>query len=112
MPQAHLSHQEADRGYRARPKRSCDGLKRPLLVTPQGHPVEGWLTPGASSDGRALRSVQFDVPEGRVLAADHAYHEDGREAVRYEAAQMALSPLRKEHAKRAFLPSRASVPQA
>ena len=35
-----------------------------LLVTPQGHPVECFLTPGSSSDVRALRSFQFDVPEG------------------------------------------------
>ena len=53
MPHAHLYHQETYRGYLASKKRYVSGLKLPLLVTPQGHPVECFLTPGSSSDVQA-----------------------------------------------------------
>jgi hypothetical protein len=41
----------------------------------QGHPVECFLPPGSSSDGRALRSFQVDVPEGSVIYADKAVND-------------------------------------
>ena len=44
---------KAYRGSIASQKRYCYGLKVPLLVTPQGHPVECFLTPGSSSEVRA-----------------------------------------------------------
>jgi hypothetical protein len=75
-----------------------------MCVTPHGHPVECLLTPGSSSEVRALRSFQFDVPEGSVIDADKAYHDDGMEDLLYESAQIDLSPIRKEHSKRAFPP--------
>ena len=53
MPHAPIYHQETYRGYLARKKRYVYGLKIHLLVTPQGHPVEWFLTPGSSSDVRA-----------------------------------------------------------
>ena len=53
LPHAHLSHQETYRGDLARKKRYGSGRTIHLLVTPQGHPVEGVLTPGSSSAGRA-----------------------------------------------------------
>ena len=53
IPHAHIYHQETYRGYLASKKRYFYGLKIHLLVTPQGHPVECFLTPGSSSDGRA-----------------------------------------------------------
>jgi Transposase DDE domain len=90
-------------------KRYFYGLKIHLLVTPQGHPVEYFLTPGSSSDGRALRSFQFDVPEGSILYADKAYNDYGMEDVMYESVQIELSPIRKEHSKRAFPPHTAFV---
>ena len=104
MPHAHIYHQEAYRGYIASKKRYFYGLKIHLLVTPQGHPVECFLTPGASSDVRALRSFQFDVPEGSVIYADKAYHEYGMEDLLYESVQIELSPIRKAHSKRALPP--------
>ena len=104
MPHAHIYHQEAYRGYIASKKRYFYGLKIHLLVTPQGHPVECFLTPGSSSDVRALRSFQFDVPEGSVIYADKAYHEYGMEDLLYESVQIELSPIRKAHSKRALPP--------
>jgi hypothetical protein len=53
IPHAHIYHQEASRGYIASQKRYFYGLKIHLLVPPQGHPVECFLTPGSSSDVRA-----------------------------------------------------------
>jgi hypothetical protein len=104
IPHAHIYHQETYRGYLASKKRYFDGLKIHLLVTPQGHPVECFLTPGSASDVRAVRSFQFDVPEGSVIDADKAYHADGMEDLMYESSKIALSPIRKEHSKRAIPP--------
>ena len=109
IPHAHIYHQEAYRGYIASKKRYFYGLKIHLLVTPQGYPVECFLTPGSSSDVRALRSFQFDVPEGSVIYADKAYNDYGMEDLMYESAQLALSPIRKEHSRRALPPYLAFV---
>ena len=109
IPQAHIYHQETYRGYLASKQRYFYGLKIHLLVTPQGYPVECFLTPGSSSDVRALRSVQCDVPEGSVIYADKAYNDDRMEDLMYESAQIALSPIRKEHSKRAIPPYMAFV---
>ena len=53
IPHAHIYHHETSRGYSASKKRYFYGLKLHLLVTPQGHPGECFLTPGSSSAGRA-----------------------------------------------------------
>ena len=73
-------------------------------MTPQGHPVEGVLTPGSSSAVRALRAYQFDVLEGRVMYADKASTDDGMEDWLDESVQVELSPIRKEHSTRALPP--------
>jgi hypothetical protein len=109
IPHAHIYHQETFRGYLASKKRYFYGLKIHLLVTPQGHPVECFLTPGSSSAVRALRSFQFDVPEGSVIYADKAYNDYGMEDLLYESAHIALSPIRKEHSTRAIPPYMAFV---
>jgi hypothetical protein len=75
IPHAHIYDQEAYRGSIASQKRDVYGLKLHLLVPPQGHPVECFLPPGASSDVRALRSFPFDIPDGSVIYADKAYHD-------------------------------------
>jgi hypothetical protein len=89
IPHAHIYDQEAYRGSIASKKRYVYGLKSHLRVTPQGHPVGCFLTPGSSSDGRALRSFQFDIPDGRVIYADKADHDDGLEDVMDESVQSA-----------------------
>jgi hypothetical protein len=109
IPHAHIYDQEIYRGYIASKKRYFYGLKLHLLVTPQGHPVECFLTPGSASDVRALRSFQFDVPEGSVIYADKAYNDYGMEDLMYESSQIALSPIRKEHSKRTLPPYMAFV---
>jgi hypothetical protein len=78
-------------------------------VTPQGHPVECFPTPGSASDVRALRSFQFDVPAGSVIYADKAYNDYKMEDLMYESAHIELSPIRKEHSKRMIPPYMAFV---
>jgi hypothetical protein len=104
IPHAHIYHQETYRGYLASKKRYFYGLKIHLLVTPQGHPVECFLTPGSSSDVRALRCFQFDVPEGSIIYADKAYNDSKTEDLMDESAHIELSPIRKEHSKRMLPP--------
>jgi hypothetical protein len=48
----------------ARKKRDVYGRNVHLLVTQDGPPVECFLTPGSSSDGRMLKAFRFDIPEG------------------------------------------------
>src|SRR5215475_9312586 len=109
IPHAHLYHPETYRGSIASKQRYVYGLKIHLLVTPQGYPVECFLTPRSSSDVRVLRSLHFDVPEGSVIYADKASNDDRMEDLLYESAQIALSPIRKENSKRALPPYMAFV---
>jgi Transposase DDE domain len=67
IPRANLYQHEQYRGYIARKKRYFYGLKVHLMVTKDGQPVECFLTPGSSSDVRALKSFRLDVPEGRCI---------------------------------------------
>jgi len=46
---------EAFRGYQASKKRYFYGLKIHLMVTQDGQPVEGFLTPGGFGDVEALK---------------------------------------------------------
>jgi hypothetical protein len=79
------------------------------MVTKDGQPVECVLTPGSYSDVRALTSSQVDVPEGRWMYADRAYHDDALEDGLLEAAHVQLCPIRKQHSKRTLPPTIASV---
>jgi Transposase DDE domain len=109
IPHANIYHQETYRGYIASKQRYFYGLKIPLLVTPQWHPVECFLTHGSSSDVQALRTFQFDVPEGSSIYADKAYNDYGIEDLIHESAHIELSPIRKMHSKRAIPPYMAFV---
>jgi Transposase DDE domain len=96
--------QEEYRGYIASKKRDFYGLKIHLMVTTAGHPVECFRTPGSYSDVHALRSCQFDVPEGSHVYADKAYNNYGIEDLMKEAAPIELSPIRKKNSKRTIPP--------
>jgi hypothetical protein len=72
---AKLYQHEKYRGHIASKKRYFYGRKVHLMVTKDGQPVECFLTPGSYSDVRALKSFQFDVPEGSWIYADRAYHD-------------------------------------
>jgi hypothetical protein len=104
IPRARIYHHEVYRGYISSKKRYFYGLKLHLMVTPQGQPVECFLTPGSSSDVHALRSFQFDVPEGSCIYADKAYNDYNMEDLMHESAHIELSPIRKKNSKRATPP--------
>jgi Transposase DDE domain len=72
IPRAKLYQHEEYRGYIASKKRYFYGLKSHLMVTKEGQPVECFLTPGSSSDVRALKAFSFDIPEGSQIYADKA----------------------------------------
>jgi hypothetical protein len=104
IPRAKVYQQEEYRGYIASKKRYFYGLKIHLMVTTAGHPVECFLTPGSYSDVYALRSFQFDVPEGSYVYTDKAYNNYGIEDLMKESAKIELSPIRKKNSKRAMPP--------
>jgi Transposase DDE domain len=74
------------------------------MVTKKGQPVECFLTPGSSSDVRAMKAFAFDVPEGSHIYADKAYNDYQMEDILFEAAEIHLSPLRKKHSTRTLPP--------
>src|ERR687896_1170665 len=104
IPRARLYQHEEYRGCIASKKRYFYGLKVHLLVTKDGQPVECFLTPGSYSDVRALKSFQFDVPEGSWIYADRAYNDYAMEDVLLEAAHVQLCPIRKKHSTRTLPP--------
>src|ERR671922_2081070 len=104
IPRARLYQHQEYRGYIASKKRYFYGLKIHLLVTKDGQPVECFLTPGSSSDVRALKTFRFDVPEGSYVYADKAYNDYAMEDVLLEAAHIQLCPIRKKNSKRTLPP--------
>ena len=104
IPRARLYQHQAYRGYIASKKRYFYGLKLHLMVTKDGEPVECFLTPGSFSDVRALKTFQFDVPNGSYVYADKAYNDYELEDVLVEAADIHLSPIRKKNSTRAVPP--------
>lgn len=94
---------EAWRGYQASKRRYFYGLKIHLMITEQGQPVEFFLTPGASSDTKALKQYNFDLPEGSKVTGDKAYNDyDYEDAM--EEAGICLLPLRKKNSQRPMPP--------
>jgi hypothetical protein len=104
IPRARLYQHQEYRGYIAGKKRYFYGLKLHLMVTKDGQPVECFLTPGSFSDVRALKTFQFDVPNGSYVYADKAYNDYELEDVLVEAADIHLSPIRKKNSTRAVPP--------
>jgi hypothetical protein len=104
IPRARLYQHQEYRGYIAGKTRYFYGLKLHLMVTKDGQPVECFLTPGSCSDVRALKTFQFDVPNGSDVYADKAYNDYELEDVLVEAADIHLSPIRKKHSTRAVPP--------
>jgi hypothetical protein len=109
IPRAKLYQHGACRGYIASKKRSCYGLNVHLLITKEGQPVECFLTPGSSSDVRALKIFLCAVPAGSRIYADKAYNDYEMEDVLFEAAEIHLFPLRQKHSKRMLPPYSAYV---
>jgi hypothetical protein len=60
--------------------------------------------PGSFSDVRALKTFQVDVLNGSYVYADKAYNDYEIEDVLAEAADIHLSPIRKQQSTRAVPP--------
>ena len=109
IPRAKLYQNKQYRGCLASKQRYFYGLNVHLLVTKDGQPVEGFLTPGSYSDVRMLKDFRFDVPEGSQVYADKAYNDYAMEDILLEASQIRLYPIRQKHSKRQLPPYIASV---
>ncbi|MBN1873256.1 MAG: IS982 family transposase [Anaerolineae bacterium] len=100
IPRARLYHDACYRGYCASKKRYFYGLKLQLLITHDGHPVEVFLTPGATADVSALTDYAFDLPPESIVYADRGYNDYALEDELQETADISLLPMRKQNSKR------------
>ena len=98
-----LYQEESYRGYKASKRRYFYGLKLHLLTTETGHPVEFFLTPGATSDVRGLYEFDFDLPAGATIIADKAYNVYWYEDLLADVG-LRLLPIRKKNGKRPHQP--------
>ena len=92
------------RGYQASKKRYFYGLKIHLMVTPEGQPVECFLTPGGVGDVDALKYYAYDLPDGSIIYADKAYNDYEIEDLLKAVDHIQLLPMRKKNSKRALPP--------
>lgn len=97
--------EESFRGYQASKKRYFYGLKIHLMVTQDGQPVEGFLTPGSFGDVDALKYYAYALPDGSIIYADKAYNDYEIEDLLQEIDHIRLLPIRKKNSKRALSPS-------
>jgi hypothetical protein len=103
IPRSQRYQGEIWRGHQASKKRYFYGLKVHLLVTEHGQPVEFFLTPGSTSDTRALKLYHFDLPTGAWIIGDKAYTDYIIEDMLAEAG-LHLLPLRKKNSTRPVPP--------
>jgi hypothetical protein len=92
------------RGYCASKRRYFYGLKVHLLITGTGAPVEFVLTPGSTSDVKALRQLTLDIPAGSTLHGDRAYTDYHEEDLLQESGAITLQPQRKKNSLRPLAP--------
>ncbi len=95
---------EKYRGYKASKKRYFYGLKIHLMVTPDGQPVECFLTHGGFGDVDALKYYAYELPDGSIIYADKAYNNYEIEDILQEMDHITLIPMRKKNSKRALPP--------
>ncbi len=93
---------EKYRGYTASKKRYFHGLKIHLMVTPDGQPVECFLTHGGFGDVDALKYYAYELPDGSIIYADKAYNDYEIEDLLQEVEHITLTPMRKKNSKRAL----------
>jgi hypothetical protein len=95
---------EKFRGYIASKKRYFYGLKIHLMVTPDGQPIECFLTHGGCGDVDALKYYAYELPDGSIIYADKAYNDYEIEDLLKEGDHIQLLPIRKKNSKRALPP--------
>jgi hypothetical protein len=104
IPRARIYQDERYRGYCASKKRYFYGVKLHLLVTPEGQPVEVFLTPGSTADVSTLEDYGFDLAPGATIYADRGYNDYAFEDDLRETAKIEFQPMRKKNSKRPFPP--------
>jgi hypothetical protein len=105
IPRAKIYSKEAFRGYQASKKRYFYGLKIHLMITQDGQPVECFLTPGSFGDVDALKSYDYEIPDGSIIYADKAYNDYEIEDLLKEIDHIHLIPIRKKNSTRPLSPS-------
>jgi hypothetical protein len=95
---------EEFRGRIASKKRYFYGLRVHMVIAASGQPVEFVLLPGHTNDNPAFKRFNLDLPEGAVIYADKQYTDYSYEDLLWEAAGIAMKPLRKKNSKRPFAP--------
>ncbi len=91
-----LYRDEAYRGYIASKRRYFYGLRVHMLITAQGAPVEFTVTPGASADLTAFKTLPLDLPKHATIYADRAYNDYGWEDLLAEADCHLVAQRRKD----------------
>jgi len=76
------------------------GLRVHCVVTGCGEPVEFVLLPGSTSDIKAFKNFDLDLPCHSLLLGDGAYNDYKEEDLLHDAAHIWLQPQRKKNSKR------------
>jgi hypothetical protein len=104
IPRAKIYSKEEFRGYQASKKRYFYGRKIHLMITQDGQPVECFLTPGSFGDVDALKSYDYELPDGSIIYADKAYNDYEIEDLLKEIDHIHLIPIRKKNSTRPLSP--------
>ena len=75
-----------------------------MMVTPDGQPVEWFLTPGGVGDVDALKYYAYELPDGAIIYADKASNDYAIEDLLKEVDHLQLIPMRKKNAKSTLPP--------
>lgn len=70
------------------------------VVTGRGEPIEFVILPGSTSDIRAFKEFDLDLPAHSLLLGDRAYNDYKEEDLLQEAGRIWLQPQRKKNSKR------------
>jgi hypothetical protein len=88
------------RGYIASKKQYFYGLKVHMVTCKNGGPIEFSLAAGAESDIKIFKEMNLDLPEGSKIYGDKAYNDYNHEDIVLEAADIKITPQRKDNSKR------------
>lgn len=91
-------------GYSSSRKQYFFGIKVHMVVDEDGVPIEFWFTPGSTSDIKAFREFELDLPEGATIWADRAYTDYNLEDDLLRDENIKLVARRKANSKRPHLP--------
>ena len=91
-------------GSQASKKRYFYGLKIHRMVTPEGQPVECFLTPGGFGDVDALKYSAYELQDSAIIYAEKAYNDYEIEDLLKEGDHIQLIPMRKKNSKRTLPP--------